>query len=286
MRKLSRRMADRNVRSRIARLGLVTGALFCAAVAVAQVPWDYYGWGGGREPVLRGIPDYPGGFIFCRLMYTTVRQVPSGTGWRIEYPRAERHLLTRLSELTLTPIGRWRNGTPGHTVVTPTDRELFKCPFVMMASPASAGFDDEEAASLREYLLKGGFLWADDFWGEASWRAWEHEISRVLPGYEIVDILPGHPIYDTYYTLEELPQIPALNLWRPGMSTSELGAESETPHLRGIFDENGRLLVLMTHNTDIADGWEREQDLEDYFILFAAKAYAVGVNVAIWSMTR
>ncbi len=263
---------------------VAAGMFLGAAVAVAQVPWGY-GWG-GREAVVRGLPDGPPGFVFCRLMFATARQVPSGTGWRIEYPRAEQNLLTRLSELTLTPIARWRNGTPGHTVVTATDPELFSCPFLMMASPGSAGFDEEEAAALRLYLLKGGFLWADDFWGDASWSYWEQEIGHVLPGSEIVDILPGHPIYDTYYTLDALPQIPALNLWRPGMSTSELGAESETPHLRGIFHDDGRLLVLMTHNTDIADGWEREQDLEEYFILFAAKAYAVGVNVAIWSMTR
>jgi hypothetical protein len=268
----------------ILRIGVILSLVLFSAVAVAQVP---FGFGGGRRAaVLRGMPDEPGGFVFCRLMFTTVRNDGSGAAWDIEYPRAEQNLLLRLSQLTLTPIAKWRNGTPGHTVVLATDDELFQCPFLMMAAPGSVGFDDAEAEGLREYLLKGGFLWADDFWGNASWAHWEREIGRVLPGYAIDDIPATHPIFDTYYTLEELPQIPALNFWRPGMSTSEMGAESETPHMRGIFDEGGRLLVLMTHNTDIADGWEREADLESYFILFAAKAYAVGVNVAIWSMTR
>ena len=268
----------------ILRLAALLSLVFFSAVAVAQVP---FGFGRGpREPILRGIPDEPGGFVFCRLMFTTVRNDASGSGWAIEYPRAEQNLLLRLSQLTLAPIARWSNGTPGHTVVLATDPELFQCPFLMMASPGTAGFDDAEAEGLRQYLLKGGFLWADDFWGNASWTHWEREIGRVLPGYAIDDIPITHPIFDTYYTLDELPQIPALNLWRPGMSTSEMGAESETPHMRGIFDERGRLMVLMTHNTDIADGWEREADLEAYFILFAAKAYAVGVNVAIWSLTR
>jgi hypothetical protein len=156
----------------------------------------------------------------------------------------------------------------------------------MMASPGTAGFSTQEAERLREYLLKGGFLWGDDFWGEASWAHWAREIGKILPEYPIVDLDPTHPIFSTFYFVEELPQIPSLNRWRPGMSTSELGAESAVPHMRAIFDDKGRLLVLMTHNTDIADGWEREADLESYFLLFSAKAYAVGVNVAIWSMTH
>lgn len=276
-----------SIRRRHRSIALVAGVaavLLLVGVAVAQFP---SGFGGRRgEQVLRGIPDDPAGFMFCRLMFDAVRSGQSGTRWDIEYPRAEYNLMLRLSQLSLTPIAKWANGRPGHTVVRATDEEIFRCPFVMMATPGTAGFAPEEVEALGTYLRKGGFLWADDFWGEASWRHWVGEISRVLPEYEITDIPATHPIFTTYYNLDALPQIPALNRWRPGMSTSELGAESETPHMRGIFDENGRLLVLMTHNTDIADGWEREADLESYFLLFSAKAYAVGINVAIWSMTR
>lgn len=261
----------------------VAAAVLFVGIAVAQTP---FGFGRRGEMVRRGMPDEPAGFMFCRLMFDAVRSDPSGTGWDIEYPRADQNLMLRLSQLSLTPIARWKDGQVGHTVVRATDQEIFRCPFVMMASPGTVGFSDAEAESLRTYLLKGGFLWGDDFWGEASWRHWANEIGRVLPEYDIVDIPVTHPIFATYYNLDELPQIPALNRWRPGMSTSELGAESETTHMRGIFDEKGRLLVLMTHNTDIADGWEREADLAAYFELFSAKAYAVGVNVAIWSMTR
>lgn len=258
--------------------------VLAATIGLAQVPGAFLR--SGRGPVLRGMPDVTSGFTFCRLAYEAVRRDPSGTGWAIEYPRADYNLMTRLSQFTLTDISRWRNGEPGHTVVLATDPELFRCPFVMVASPGTIGFSPQDAERLREYLLKGGFLWGDDFWGEASWAHWEREIARVLPEYSIVDIHPSHPLFSTFYNIRELPQIPALNRWRPGMSTSELGFESRTPHIRGIFDENGRLLVLMTHNTDIADGWEREADLESYFLLFSAKAYTVGVNVAIWSMTR
>jgi hypothetical protein len=260
---------------------LVLALLLTAVTALAQ-----FGRGGRGYPIIRGLPDEPGGFTFCRLAFQTVRSDPSGSGWDIEYPRGEYNLMTRLSQLTHTRISKWGNGEPGHTVVVATDRELFQCPFLMMASPGTAGFNDTEAAQLRQYLLKGGFLWADDFWGNASWAHWEGEIGRILPEYQIVDLPLNHPIFSTFYWVDEVPQIPSLNRWRPGMSTSELGAESVTPHLRGIIDEEGRLLVVMTHNTDIADGWEREGDLESYFLLFSANAYAVGVNVAIWSMTH
>jgi hypothetical protein len=166
-----------------------------------------------------------------------------------------------------------------------------------MASAGTVGFSDAEAFSLREFLLKGGFLWADDFWGDASWSHWVSEISRVLPEYEIVQMTPsmdaeagekrGGGIFDLLYVIPEVPQIPSLNQWRQGNSTSERpGAEYQTPSMHGIFAQDGRLMVLMTHNTDIADGWEREADLPSYFEYFAARAYAVGVNVALWVMTR
>ena len=236
------------------RLGVPIALLLSTAAAMAQ--FGQFGFGGGRGgyPVVRGLPDEPGGFTFCRLMFEAVSRDPSGSGWAIEYPRGELNLMTRLSQLTLTPISRWSNGNPGHTVVVATDPELFQCPFLMMASPGTAGFSGIEVERLREYLLKGGFLWGDDFWGNASWAHWEREISS------IVDLPLDHPIFSTFYWVDELPQIPSLNRWRPGMSTSELGAESAIPHMRGIIDDDGRLLVLMTHNTDIADGWEREYD--------------------------
>ena len=124
------------------------------------------------------------------------------------------------SNPTATAISLWNDGRPGHVVVRATDPELFSCPFLMMSSPGTAGFTEREIQGLREYLLKGGFLWADDFWGDASWAHWEEQLSRILPGYALQDITPGHPLYDTFYLIRELPQIPALNRWRPGMSTA------------------------------------------------------------------
>ena len=267
-----------------------------------------FGFGGGggggrgaaRDPSkLWGIPDLPIGFTFCRLQYDAVVQEQSGTGWAIEYPRADQNFPTRLAQLTNTPISTWLqapsgrgdtwDGMPGHTTVQATDPELFRCPIVFFSSAGSAGFSAEEALKLREYLLKGGFLWGDDFWGEYTWANLRDQMAAILPGYPIVQLKPGDdPLFQTFYSIQEVPQIPSLNAFRRMgfASTSELGSESATAEMWAIMDKDGRPMVLMTHNTDIADGWEREADLEVFFQRFAWAAYAVGVNVMMWIMTR
>jgi len=167
--------------------GVVGAAiLLSAAVAVAQIGFG----GGGRRgaPVITGLPDVPGRFTFCRLRYETVRNDPSGSGWSIEYPPGRVQPDDEAVAVDPHANQPWRNGEPGHTVVNATDPELFQCPFVMMASPGTAGFTPIEVERLREYLLKGGFLWGDDFWGNASWAHWERELAKVLPEYAIVDI--------------------------------------------------------------------------------------------------
>lgn len=283
--RFSRRVVPRHISKPVARLFLVA-ALLSVTVAVSAQFGGRRGGGEDLSMARRGLPDRPAGFTFCRLAYNTVRSDPSGSGWAIEYPDAEFNFMTRLSQFTTTQISRWGNGSPGSTVILATDPELFSCPFLMISSPGTAGFNDQEVANLREYLLKGGFLWGDDFWGNASWNHWYAQIRRILPEYTSEDIPPNHPLFTSFYSLTEVPQIPSLNRWRPGESTSELGAESAIPHLRGIFDDEGRLMVLMTHNTDISDGWEREADLEAYFELFSAKAYGIGINVAVYMMSH
>ena len=274
--------------STVLRQLLVASALLLLAAPVAGQGFPGFGRRSRRDlGALRGLPDVREGFMFCRLWFEEVRRDPSGTGWRIEYPRADRNFMIRLSQLTSTRMSRWDDGSPGHTVVRATDPELFSCPFVMIASPGTAGLSDADIQSLRTYVLKGGFLWGDDFWGDDSRAHFERIVQEMLPEYPITEITPEHPLFDSFYLVKELPQIPSLNRWRPGRCTCERpGAEYATPHMRGVFDKEGRLLILLTHNTDIADGWEREQDMEAFFVAFAWKAYSIGVNVAIWTMTH
>ncbi len=264
-------------------LGVLVGGVLPPGELRAQEFW------GNQTPVRPGLglPDLPGGFTFCRLAYTSVRRTPSGSGWTVDFPRGDRHLTLRLSELTPTPISRWSVGEPGFAVVRATDPELFRCPFLFASDVGELGFSPAEAEAMREYLLKGGFLWADDFWGTPSWNFFVAEMAHVLPEYPIVDLPLTHPLFDIVYHVPEIPQIPNLGFWRrTGGLTSELGSDSEVASMRAILDEAGRILVLMTHNTDIADGWEREPDDAAYFALFSPDAYAIGLNVLVWVMTH
>ena len=260
--------------------------LLGAVAAAAQSP--RVGRGGWQpRAVHEGLPPERGGFMFCRLLYTSVRREPGGQGWSTDYPVSDGNFMTRLSQFTTTPINRWQDGEPGYVVLRATDPNLFQCPFLFASDAGTMALDDAEAMKLREYLLKGGFFWADDFWGDRAWEAWESQIRRVLPGYRIEEISPGHRLLSTFYQVDEIPQIPSIQFWRgSGGATSERGMESAEPRLRAIVADDGRIMVLMSHNTDIADGWEREGEDPRFLDAFSPDAYALGINVALWAMTH
>ncbi len=261
--------------------------LFEAGEVLAQQRGFMANEGRRAGPIREGLPEVQGGFMFCRLWYDSVRREPRGLGWSTDYPSGDRNLMLRLSYLTPAPINWWLDGIPGHAVVRATDPDRFRCPFLFTSDVGTVGFSRDEVEGLREYLLKGGFLWVDDFWGERAWGNWSREIMTVLPEYEIVDLPLDHPLFSAVYQVDEMPQIPAYQFWmQTGGQTSELGAESATPNLRAIKDETGRILVLMSHNTDIADGWEREGEGGEFFQRFSPPAYALGINVLIWVMSH
>jgi hypothetical protein len=266
--------------------------LLIVLLAGAAGAQDFFQWNRPfrQAPPRFATPDsFDGGFNFCRLMYNRVRREAGGQGWWTDYPDADVNFSIRLSELTKTRVSRQPDGTPEHIVVTATDEALFKCPFILMSDVGTASFSDEEITRLREYLQKGGFIWADDFWGTPAWEHWRDEIARVLPSHEypIVELTTDHPLFRTMFEIWEIPQIPSISHWRrSGGGTSERGHDSETVNLRGISDEQGRLMVLMTHNTDIADAWEREGEDPRFFYQFSPNGYAVGINVVMYTLTH
>jgi hypothetical protein len=246
-------------------------------------------WRGGwrATPLREGAPEPRGGFTFCRLYYDSVRREPLGQGWRTDYPMSDANFMLRLSQLTTSQVSRWEDGQLAHTVVRASDDALFECPFLFASDVGTAGFSNDEVVRLRQYLLKGGFLWADDFWGERALAHWVAELRRVLPMYDVVELSLDHPIFATVYAVTRVPQIPSIQFWRrSGGETSERGAESAVAMMYAVIDETGRILVLMSHNTDIADGWEREGEDEDFFYSFSGDAYAIGINVALWTLTH
>jgi Domain of unknown function (DUF4159) len=266
------------------KIGAALTIVLCFAVTAAAQR--------GRRRVIGGAfaaseanGPYDGAFRFCRIMF---RQNPygDGNGWSVDYPRADINLSYRLSELTTTAVSRTSRGDYNHAVFQLTDAELYKCPFIMMTEPGGSYFDDEEATHLRDYLLRGGFLWADDFWGEVAWDNWSQQIRKALPEYQTIDIPLGHPLFHMLYQVHQVPQIPSIDFWAGAGNTSERGAESAIPHARGIFDEHGRMIVLITFNTDFGDAFEREGDNHAYFEQFAGPGYAFGINALLYAMTH
>ena len=138
---------------------------------------------------------------------------------------------------------------------------MFQCPYLHMEDVGTAALTEAEVHGLRTYLLKGGFVWCDDWWGAAAWTRWTSEMARVLPPseYPLVEIPRDDPIFRTQFDVAEIPQIPSIQFWRTsGGSTSERGSDSPHPDFYGIRDKRGNLMMVMTHNTDISDAWERE----------------------------
>jgi len=269
-------------------LTLVAAVIMCAAAAgVAQAQFGRGGFFGfaGRTASPQ---DFDGRFHYCRVVY---RQALDGSGgsWRTDYPRADINFSIRFSELTKANVSFDARREPNHLLVNLGGQELFSCPVVIMSAPGAAAINEDEADNFRTYLLKGGFVWADDFWGTYQWEHWVGQIRKVLPAadYPIFDVPPEHPIFRTQFEVSNLPQIPNIGFYmRSGGRTSEQGADSAQPHIRAIADRAGRIIVLMTHNTDIGDSWEREGDDPSYFMAFGPKGYALGINACLYALTH
>jgi hypothetical protein len=269
----------------------VAAAIMAAAVAVvaATASAQWYRVPEGPNVPIRVPPAHfsDGAFTHCKLTYRSVRREANGMGWATDYPYAGINLLTRVSELTKAPISVDEEGTPNYWVVHATDAALFRCPFTMATDVGTAEFSGEEASALRDYLLKGGFLWADDFWGTRAWEHWASQMHKVLPEYPIIDVPADHPIRRTLFQIDEIPQVTSINFWRrSGGNTSERGSDSPHADFRMIGDEQGRVLVLMTHNTDIGDSWEREGEDREFFLQFSPDGYALGINVVLYVLTH
>jgi hypothetical protein len=272
------------------RLGIAGVALIvaCSAALGAQRFQRYrLAEGPGVPPRFPPAQFTDGAFTHCKIMYRSVWREANGMGWATDYPYAGINLMIRVSELTKTPISVDPEGEPNYWVVSLTDDALFRCPFTMATDVGTLEFSGDEVARLRAYLLKGGFLWVDDFWGSHAWQQWSSEIGRVLPEHRIVDVPLDHPILRTMFQIQRIPQVTSINFWRgSGGVTSERGTDSPRANLRMIADDRGRIMVLMTHNTDIGDSWEREGEDREFFLQFSPDGYALGINAVLYALSH
>jgi hypothetical protein len=272
---------------RVVAVGVAAIIALASATGFAQRIWSGgYGFTPPRFPTAH---SFAGGFNFCRAMFASNRR--EKRGWSTDYPGADLNFSTRLAELTKTNVTMRQDDVEGEVpdavVVRLTDEALFKCPFILMEDAGTADFRPEEARRLGEYLLKGGFLFVSDYWDDYAKEQFDEQIGLALPPnqYPIVDLPLTHSIWRTLFDVKQVPQMPSIQSWRRTGRNAERGV-TEPPTARAILDKKGRMMVVMLHNTDIPDGWEREGEDPEYFFLYSPNAYAVGIDIVLYAMTH
>lgn len=222
----------------------------------------------------------------ARLRYPGIfRGWRGDLNWTIDYPRSDRHLLQGVRRLT-------RINTRSVEQVVDLDGadDVYNWPMMYAVEVGHWNLPDDQAAQLREFLLRGGFLMVDDFHGSEVWRGineWEvflQSMTKVFPDREIVDIENNDPIFHTLYDLEERFQVPGWQWTRSGL-TYEKGPTGQPPHWRAIYDDKGRIMVAICHNMDLGDAWEWSDDPR-YPEKWASLAYRIAMNYFIYDLTH
>ena len=273
----------------VALVVVVTAGALSVAHAQQRIWSGFYGY---TPPKFPTSDSYDGSFNFCRAMFTSDRREKQG--WGTDYPGADINFSVRLGELTKVPVKRITDGdeqVPDAVVVRLTDDWLFRCSFTLMEDAGTARFSDAEVERLREYLLKGGFLLVTDYHGSLAKAQFDQEIGRVLPPGEfpMVDLTPpGHPMWNTMFRVSRIPQMASIQTWRRtgGGTVERWNEDGSPPDVRGIADDHGRIMVVMMHNTDLPDPWEREGEESEYFFRFSPEAYATGINILLYALTH
>ncbi|MEE9254224.1 MAG: DUF4159 domain-containing protein [Pseudomonadales bacterium] len=235
-------------------------------------------------------------FTFARIEFDSVggwgeayyggRRGRRTARWQTDYPEADENFAYRLRQLT-----QLRPHAGAHTYRL-SDPKLFDFPLIYMVDPGWMELTADEKSALREYLLRGGMLWVDDFWGDGEWANFERVMRDVLPEYSWREIPGDHPIFHMVFDFDALPYVPAswfARRWEAGEPPRihrYPQGDLTHPELRGYFDQQARLMVVADHNTDLGDGWEREAYGQWYFENFSSKAYAMGVNIVIYAFTH
>ena len=281
------------MRAAVSRMIMLIALLWCTTIATHSLPaLD------SDQIIVPGwtIQDT---FTFARIQYDST----GGFGeswyqyegrdwqrWETDYPRAEKNLILRLTQLTSMRVN------PEPIVLRLTDPRLFDHPFVFMSDVGWLQLSPREKTSLTQYLVNGGFLWIDDFWGDAEWQNMTANLGALHDDWTWKPVPKSHPILHTVYDLDECPQVPARIFYSqtkqpfdpPQIHRHPSGGIRgvQTVRFMGLFDAQQRLLAIATHNTDIADGWEREGESRDFFDRFSVRAYAMGINVLFYAMSH
>lgn len=214
--------------------------------------------------------------VFTRLIYNgRIRSYYKN--WYTDYPKSDRLLIKGIQRLTNLNIADHERA------IAITDPELFKYPFLYTSEPGQMVLTQQDASILREYLARGGFWVLDDFWGSFEWANMERELRKILPSAEIKDIPRDHPIFHIFYDINKIIQVPSLAYTINGGITFE--QDGFEAFCKGVWDEHGRLLIVVNHNTDLGDAYEWA-DEPKYPNYFSSYAYRLAINFILYALTH
>ncbi|MBN1237010.1 MAG: DUF4159 domain-containing protein [Gammaproteobacteria bacterium] len=267
------------------RFALASIAVLSVTAAMqgqAQMPFREYLPFEGYDAAASLPPDHdvPGELVVGRLMYPGggYGWLRGGTSWTVDYPKGDRTLAALLRRFTRIDV---------RSVEQPVNLDdgddVYYWPFLIVGLAGNWQLTDSQVAKLREYLLRGGFLFSDSFFGSYDWLGFQAGLKRVFPDRPIIDLPADHPIFHIVYDVSELThtQIPHMgSLFRGGYLS-----DGRVPHWRGIEDDDGRLMVLIAHNNDVSDSWQWADDPR-YPADKANLGLRIGVNISAYMLTH
>lgn len=274
--------------TRIGLIGLLLAGFACCGAASAQSEFRVYrsfeGYDG--DDALPSDHDVPGEFVVGRLMYPSRvgrgffgggdwRQ--GGTSWSVDYPRGDRTLAELLRRFTRADVR-----SVEQAINLDEGGDVFYWPFMMVGLAGYWELTDPQVSKLREYLLRGGFLYCDSFFGSYSWVGFQQGLNRVFPDRPIVDLPPDHPVFNIVYQIPSGPDVQIPNMYALPRGYLDDGA---VPHWRAILDDEDRVMVLIAFNNDVPDSWQWADDVR-YPAEAANLGLRLGVNFAIYAMTH
>ena len=235
---------------------------------------------GPRQMGRAGASEPSGEFTFTRTIYRSPYSYGRrwGGAWATDFPEADDHFSVGLREWAGTNL----NISQRPVQVEIMDERLFDYPLIYFVEPGFMELNEEEAARLREYVARGGFMFFDDFWGTAEWANVTEQMKKVFPDLEPKELPLTHPVFHSYLDIEEVVQVPNIYNAMRGV-TSEKGGV--TPYYMGIEDKRGRLVAFFSRNSDLGDAWEWINDPR-YPVKYGLAAYKVGINVVVYAMSH
>ena len=228
--------------------------------------------------------DWPGEYTFVRIIYDSPDPPFNeynryfGGAWRVDYPDADENFTMGIREWAGSNL--YLSAQP--VQVRATDERLFNYPFAYIVEPGHMQLTNADAAALREYLMRGGFLFLDDFHGDFEYQHAREEIKKILPEYEVKDLPLTHPVFHSYFDLDGVVQVPGIAALVRGVTFEKGGV---TPHYMGVENKQGRLMIFLTVNCDLGDAWEWINDSR-YPAQYGVVAYKVGMNVITYAMSH